>query len=157
MPIALQKEVEEHLEDLKKNNIIKEMDSQTISPEFAIRKKNGKLRLVVDYRYLNSITRKTHQVTPNIYEILAKLKGAKFFTSIDRNQGYYQIPMANKDIPKIGFKIMNRKFVFLKMPFGLCNAPSTFQSAMNKIFFNVKNVIIYLDAILIFTVPWKNI
>ncbi|KAG0438621.1 Transposon Ty3-I Gag-Pol polyprotein [Dictyocoela muelleri] len=134
-----------------KNKIIEEKNSEIISSAFVIKKRNGKIRLVVDYRNLNSITRKTHQITLKIYEILAKLNGSKNFTSIDLNQGYYQIKMEDKDVYKTGFKIINRKFVFLKMPFGLCNAPSTFQSAMNKIFSGFENVIIYIDDILIFT------
>ncbi|KAG0429177.1 Retrovirus-related Pol polyprotein from transposon opus [Dictyocoela muelleri] len=58
--------------------------------------------------------------------------------------------MAEKEIDKTGFKIINRKFVFNKMPFGLCNAPQTFHSAMKKMFRNTKNVMTYIDDILIY-------
>ncbi|KAG0418277.1 Retrovirus-related Pol polyprotein from transposon 17.6, partial [Dictyocoela roeselum] len=88
--------------------------------------------------------------TPNLSELLSKLKGSKIFSVIDLNQGYYQIKMAKKDKDKTGFKILNRKFVFNKMPFGLCNAPHTFQSGMNKMFHNTKNAMTYLDDILIY-------
>ncbi|KAG0434279.1 Retrovirus-related Pol polyprotein from transposon 17.6 [Dictyocoela muelleri] len=88
VPLALQNEVKDHLNSLINDGVIKESYSRYISPAFVIRKKNGKIRLVVDYRYLNSITRKTHQYTPKMFEILAKLRGSIIFSSIDLNQGY---------------------------------------------------------------------
>ncbi|KAG0426338.1 Retrovirus-related Pol polyprotein from transposon 17.6, partial [Dictyocoela muelleri] len=114
-------------------------------------KKNGKIRLVVDYRYLNSISKKTHQFTPKIKKILATLHGSKIFSKIDLNLGYYQIKMKPEDIYKTGFRLLNRTFVFNRMPFGLCNAPSTFQRTMNHILKDIKNVHVYLDDILINT------
>ncbi|KAG0440651.1 Retrovirus-related Pol polyprotein from transposon 17.6 [Dictyocoela muelleri] len=84
-----------------------------------------------------------------MFELLSKLNGSCIFSLIDLKQGYYQINMAQEDIFKTGFKILNRKFVFNKMPFGLCNAPSTFQSAMNSLFKNTSNVLVYQDDILI--------
>ncbi|KAG0438521.1 Retrovirus-related Pol polyprotein from transposon [Dictyocoela muelleri] len=86
-----------------------------------------------------------------MFELLGKLKESKFFSNIDLNQGYYQIPIENKDTEKTGFRILNRTFVFQRMPFGLSNAPSTFQKAMNHLFRSVENCIIYLDDILIYT------
>ncbi|KAG0419577.1 Retrovirus-related Pol polyprotein from transposon 17.6 [Dictyocoela roeselum] len=133
VPLGLQKEVKDHLDGLINDGVIKECFSKYISQTFVIRKKNGKIRLFVDYRYLNSITKKTHQFTPNMFEILAKLKRFTIFSSIDLNQGYYQVKVAKGDIEKTGFKILNRTFVFQKMSFGLCNAPATFQRIMNEI------------------------
>lgn len=91
MPLGLEKDVKAHLEELLANNIIREAESPILSPAFAIKKKNGKIRLVVDYRYMNSITKKTHQLTPNMFELLSKLHGSKIFSIIDLKQGYYQI------------------------------------------------------------------
>ncbi|KAG0436063.1 Retrovirus-related Pol polyprotein from transposon 17.6 [Dictyocoela muelleri] len=151
VPLGLEKDVKSHLEELLSNKIIEEVDSPILSPAFAIKKKNGKIRLVVDYRYLNSITKKAHQITPNMFELISKLNGSKIFSLIDLKQGYYQINIAPDDIFKTGFKILNRKFVFNKMPFGLCNASSTFQSAMNSLFKDTCNVLVYLDDILIYS------
>ncbi|KAG0437141.1 Transposon Ty3-G Gag-Pol polyprotein [Dictyocoela muelleri] len=105
-----------------------------ISPAFIIKNKNGELRLVVYYRYLNSIKKKVHQITPNLYEILSRHKGANIFSTIDLNNGYYQIQIDENDLIKTGFVIMNKTYVFRRMPCGLCNAPATFQQATNKIF-----------------------
>ncbi|KAG0420484.1 Retrovirus-related Pol polyprotein from transposon 17.6 [Dictyocoela roeselum] len=151
VPIGMQRDVLTHLETLIDNNIISEQDTSYIYPAFIIKKKNGKLRLVVDYRYLNSITKKVHKFTPNMFELLGKLKEFKFYSCIDLNQGYYQIPIENKDTEKTGFRILNRTFVFHRMPFRLSNAPSTFQKAMNHLFRGVENCIIYFDDILIYT------
>ncbi|KAG0440413.1 Retrovirus-related Pol polyprotein from transposon opus [Dictyocoela muelleri] len=124
VPIGMQDEVLSHLEPLIKNEINSEQETNYISPAFIIKKKNGKIRLVVDYRYLNSITKKVNQFTHNMFELLGKLKESKFFSSIDLNRGYYQIAIEDNDIEKTGFKIMNITFVFRRMPFGLCNAPT---------------------------------
>ncbi|KAG0440160.1 Retrovirus-related Pol polyprotein from transposon 17.6, partial [Dictyocoela muelleri] len=86
-----------------------------------------------------------------MFELLSKLKRATIFSSIDLNQGYYQVSVSKNDICKTGFKIMKRTFVFNKMPFGLCNAPATFQRIMNNMLKNVKDVLIYLDDILIYS------
>ncbi|KAG0442789.1 Retrovirus-related Pol polyprotein from transposon [Dictyocoela muelleri] len=150
VPLGIRKEVEDHLNELIKTKIITETNTEYIFPAFIIRKKNGKIRLVVDYRYLNSLTQKTHQYLPKISEILACLKGSKIFSQIDLNQGYYQIKMHPDDICKTGFKILRRTFVFNKMPFGLCNAPTTFQLAMDTILKGIMNIFVYLDDILVF-------
>ncbi|KAG0435205.1 Retrovirus-related Pol polyprotein from transposon [Dictyocoela muelleri] len=86
-----------------------------------------------------------------MFELMGKIQQAKFFSTIDLNQGYYQVCIADEDVDKTGFKILNRTFVFKRMPFGICNAPATFQKAMNNMFRNLKNCIIYLDDILIYT------
>ncbi|KAG0435937.1 Retrovirus-related Pol polyprotein from transposon opus [Dictyocoela muelleri] len=151
VPVGIMNEVREHLNILIEKGIIEERNCQFSSPAFIIKKKNGKIRLVVDYRRINAVTIKTHQITPNIQTILASLKGSAFFSVIDLNQGYYQIKISEEDREKTGFMIMNKKYVFNRMPFGLCNAPATFQKAMNIIFAEMSNVITYIDDILIFT------
>ncbi|KAG0440695.1 Retrovirus-related Pol polyprotein from transposon [Dictyocoela muelleri] len=86
-----------------------------------------------------------------MFELLGKLKSATIFSSLDLNQGYYQVSIAKDDIPKTGFQILNRTFVFHKMPFGLCNAPAKFQRIMNEMLKDVRNILIYLDDILVYS------
>ncbi|KAG0427782.1 Retrovirus-related Pol polyprotein from transposon opus, partial [Dictyocoela muelleri] len=112
VPIGIQPEVKHHLKELMQKGIIEEKSCDTVSPASLIKKKNGRLRLVVDYRYLNSITKKVHNITLNIYEILAKIKGAAVFSTIDLNNGYHQISLNDEDIDKTGFSIMKRTYVF---------------------------------------------
>ncbi|KAG0442752.1 Retrovirus-related Pol polyprotein from transposon [Dictyocoela muelleri] len=89
VPLALQDDVRKHLNDLENDGIIKQMDTPYISPAFFLRKSNGKLRLIIDYRKLNSITVKAHNFRPKIQEILNKLNGCTYFTKIDLHQGFY--------------------------------------------------------------------
>ena len=90
---------------------------------------------------------------PRIDEILDSLGKAKIFSTLDATSGYYQIAMKEEDICKTAFSCKNGFFEFTRMPFGLCNAPATFQRAMDQVFKNDKwkFVIPYLDDIIIFS------
>ncbi|KAG0442543.1 Retrovirus-related Pol polyprotein from transposon [Dictyocoela muelleri] len=149
VPIALQPNVIKHMEELEKDGDIREIDTPYVSPAFFIRKSNGKLRLIVDYRNLNKVTVKAHNYRPKIMDILNKLKGCKYFSKIDLNQGFYQINIKDEDISKTGFRVLGKTYVFKRMPFGLTNAPFTFQSALSKIICDILNVYFYIDDILI--------
>ncbi|KAG0435924.1 Retrovirus-related Pol polyprotein from transposon opus, partial [Dictyocoela muelleri] len=149
VPVCLQKDLMKHLNDLETLEIIKKANPSYCAPAFVTRKKNGKLRLLIDYRELNKATVKRKHPIPSISTYLLDLNGSCYFSNIDLNKGYYQIPMKESDIEKTGFTLMNRSYVFLRMPFGLTNAPRTFQYAMTKIFSDLEYVKIYLDDILV--------
>ncbi len=102
-----------------------------------VAKKNGKLRFCVDYRLLNKVT---------VKNLLDKLHGKKFFTSIDLQSAYHQV-----QIPKTAFTTSLGLYEFTVLPFGLCNAPSTFQTLMQNLLGHLKSVVVYLDDILIFS------
>ncbi|KAG0420357.1 Transposon Ty3-G Gag-Pol polyprotein [Dictyocoela roeselum] len=149
VPLKFKGEMETHLKELQTAKIIKESEADIVSPAFMIRKKNGKIRLVVDYRELNKHTKPIEVTFPKIFDILYLLKDSKVFTTIDLNQGYYQIPVRKQDIKKTGFRICGRAYVFNRMPFGLSNAPRTFTKVMNKILAGYDFIKIYMDDILI--------
>ncbi|KAG0439193.1 Transposon Tf2-6 polyprotein [Dictyocoela muelleri] len=125
------------------------MDTRYISPAFFVKKSNGKLRLIVDYRNFNKVTTKAHNYRPKISEIFSKLHGCKYFSKIDLNQGFYQIQIKESDIEKTGFRILGKTYVFTRMPFGLTNAPFTFQLALSKIIQDILNSHFYIDDILV--------
>lgn len=149
VPIKINDTVYSEIKKLQSMGIIRPSNSEYCSPAFPIHKKNGKIRIVVDYRKINNITVPLNFPLPRIQDILQDLAGNTIFSQIDLNMGYYQIPMHPKDIKKTSFSLCGKQFEFLRMPFGLCNAPRTFQRAMTEIFQDVEFVKIYLDDILV--------
>lgn len=123
------------------------------APVIFVKKSDGTMRMCVDYRGLNEITVKNHYPLPRIDELLDRLHGAQVFSKIDLQQGYNQIRINPDDVPKTAFSTRYGHYEFLVMPFGLCNAPATFQRLMNDMFrpYLDEFVVVYLDDILIFS------
>ncbi|GBG85477.1 hypothetical protein CBR_g40118 [Chara braunii] len=109
--------------------------------------------MCIDYRDLNAITVKNREPLPRIDDLLDRVQGCRYFSKIDLTSGYHQIAIRPEDQHKTAFHTRYGLYEFVVMPFGLCNAPGTFQHAMNRIFHDYldKFVIVYLDDILIFS------
>ena len=143
----------QQLNELLAHKFIQPSSSPYGAPVLFVKKKDGSLRFCVDYRALNKNTERNCYPLPRIDELLDRLHGATMFIKLDLRSGYWQVPIATDDVPKTAFKTRYGQFEFLVMPFGLCNAPTTFQALMNRVLAQYVDdfVLVYLDDILIFS------
>lgn len=157
-PASLKSEVENQVKKLLNDGIIRPSRSPFNSPVWIVPKKpdsagNKQYRMVIDYRKLNSITIADRYPIPEISEVISQLGSSNFFSVIDLKSGFHQIPLKETDIEKTAFSINNGKYEFTRLPFGLKNAPSIFQRALDDILreFIGRCCYVYIDDIIIFS------
>lgn len=148
-----QGELKRTIDDLLAKGFIRPSHSPFGSPVIFVKKKNGSFRMCVDYRRLNANTVKSSYPIPRVDESLDRLAGARIFSQLDLTSGYHQVRIKAGDEPKTAFRTRHGTFEYTVVPFGLCNAPSTFANFMNSVLapFLDTFVIVYLDDILIFS------
>ena len=146
-------ELKKYIEENLKKGFIRQSKSPCAAPILFAKKKDGTLRLCVDYRALNKVTIKNRYPLPLISETLDQLKGAKYFTKLDLRGAYNLIRIAEGDEWKTAFRTRYGLFEYLVMPFGLTNAPATFQTYMNDTLreYLDRFCVVYLDDILIYS------
>jgi hypothetical protein len=133
-------------------------ESEAGAPVMFVKKADRSLRLVVDYRHLNEVTKKNVYPLPRQDDLMAQLQGATIFMKLDLRWGYNNVQIKEGDKYKTAFRTKYRLFETLVMPFGLTNAPAAFQHFMNDIFHDMLDtqVVVYLDDILIFSKNLEN-
>lgn len=141
----------ELVDDMLKKGIVQPSTSAWASPIVLVPKRDGTLRFCVDYRKLNAMTKKDVYPLPRIDDILDTLGNSRYFTTLDLASGYWQIEMDPASREKSAFITHHGLFEFCRMPFGLCNAPATFQRLMQTVLAGLEwhSCFIYLDDILI--------
>ncbi len=151
-PAELQ-EVRKQLDLLLEQGWIRPSESPFGAPILFVRKKDGSLRLCVDYRRLNALTVKNRTPLPRIDELFDQLQGAQYFSKLDLAQGYHQVRIDEADIHKTAFRTRYGHFEFTVLPFGLSNAPAAFMTMMHSVLrpYLDKFVIVFLDDILVYS------
>ncbi|KAF8736561.1 hypothetical protein RHS02_06280, partial [Rhizoctonia solani] len=153
MTDAESKALKQHIDEELATGKIRPSTSSAGAPVMFVKKADGSLRLVVDYRKLNDVTHKNVYPLPRQDNLMAKLRHAKIFTKLDLRWGYNNVQIKEGDEWKTAFRTKYGLFEYLVMPFGLTNAPAAFQHFMNDLFRDLIDVtvVIYLDDILIFS------
>ena len=146
-------EVKAQIEHLLSMGFIEPTDSPYGSPILFVMKKDGTLRMVIDYRAINALTVRNNGPLPLISDLYDKLGGAKVFSTFDLASGYHQILLHESDVDKTAFRTPLGSFAFRVLPFGLTNAGAVFQAQMNRIFREHlgKFVLVYLDDIYVYS------
>ncbi|GAU49377.1 hypothetical protein TSUD_177260 [Trifolium subterraneum] len=146
-------ELKKQLEELLEKRFIRPSVSLWGAPVLLVKKKEGIMRLCIDYRQLNKVTIKNKYPLPSIDDLMDQLVGAHLFSKIDLRSGYHQIRVKIEDIPKTAFRTRYDHYEYTVMPFGVTNALGVFMEYMNKIFHSLldKFVIVFIDDILIYS------
>ncbi len=162
IPHAARESLLTQLDDMLKVNVCRESNSEWRSPVLLIRKKSddGKIqyRFCIDLKKVNSVTAKDCYALPLIKESIDCLNGSQYFTSLDVDRAFWQIPVLEKDKRKLAFMVDGKLYEFNVMPFGAMNAPSTFQRLIDRVLRGLtwRQCLVYIDDVLIFSKTFEQ-
>jgi hypothetical protein len=146
-------ELKMQIAELQQKGFIRPSSSPWGAPVLFVTKKDGSMRMCIDFRSLNEVTIKNKYPLPWIDDLFDQLQGARYFSKIDLRLGYHQLRVKEEDIQKTAFVTRYGQYEFTVMPFGLTNAPAFFMNLMNKIFMEEldKFIVVFIDDILVYS------
>ncbi|GJQ93763.1 putative nucleotidyltransferase, ribonuclease H [Tanacetum coccineum] len=147
------KELSAQLQELLSKGLIRPSSSPWGAPVLFVKKKDGSMRMCINYQELNKLTIKNRYPLPRIDDLFDQLQGATYFSKIDLRSGYHQMKVREEDVPKTAFQTRFGHYEFLVMPFGLTNASTVFMDLMNRVCrpYLDKFMIVFIDDILIYS------
>ena len=156
-PVEL-KELNLQLQELLEKGFVRPSVSPWGAPVLFVKKKDGTLRLCIDYRKLNKLTIKNKYPLPRIDDLFDQLKGVSIFSKIDLQSGYHQLRIKDVDVHKTAFRTRYGHYEFFVMPFGLKNAPAAFMDLMNRVFRPYVDhfIVVFIDDILVYSKDREN-
>lgn len=157
-PPSAREEIRRQVFEMIEDGVAEESFSPWAAPVVLVKRKDGRLRFCVDYRRLNEVTVKDAYPLPRVDDLLDHVGDARIFTSLDLASGYWQVPVHPEDREKTAFVTPDGLYQFRQMPFGLCNAPATFQRLMDRVLGRLKweMCLVYMDDVLIFGAGFRE-
>ena len=157
LPHAFRETVRKEIDELLEKGITEPSNSDWSAPIVLVQKKDGTLRLCVDYRRLNSVSEMDAYSMPRVDELIDQLGDAKYISTLDLTRGYWQVPVEKAARHKTAFSTPFGLYQFNVMPFGLQGAPATFQRLMDKVLQGLqKSSAAYLDDVIIYSKSWSD-
>ena len=156
VPEAHKAEVKKEIEEMLADRIIEPSASEWSSPMVLVKKKDGSLRLCVDYRKLNQQSQGDAYPMPRIDDLIDLVGQSKFISTLDLTRGYWQVPVADESKPQTAFSTTFGLFQYNVMPFGLQGAPATFQRLMDGVVRGLTGTAAYLDDLIVFSNTWTE-
>ena len=158
MALVELKELKLQLQELLVKGFIRPSVSPWGVPVLFVKKKDGTLRLCVDYRQLNKMTVKNKYLLPKIDDLFDQLKGANVFSKINLRSRYHSLRIKDTDVHKMAFKTRYGHYEFLVMPFRLTNSPAAFMDLMNHVFqpYVDQFIVVFIDDILVYSKDREN-
>jgi hypothetical protein len=153
MALSKLKELKEQLQELLDKGFIRPSISLWGAPALFVKKKDGSMRMCINYRELNKVTIKNRYPLSRIDDLLDQLQGARVFSKVDLRSGYHQVRVKEEDIPKTTFRTRYGHYEFLVMSFGLTNVPAVFMDMMNRVFHDYLDqfTVVIIDDILVYS------
>ena len=150
----LVEEVQQHIQEMLDGGVIRPSQSPWCNAVVLVRKKDGSLHFCIDFCCLNAKTKKDAYPLPWMQETMESMVGARHFSCMDLKSGFWQVKMSEKARQYITFTVGSMgMYEFLRMPYGLCNAPATFQRLMQNCLgkLNLTYALIYLDDVIVYS------